>query len=58
MSVTKVGEITLEVLILDKFTYKIRQTIELPDYFEKIIFKDSKVKIICFGENVVEEKLK
>jgi hypothetical protein len=47
----------LEVLVINKLTFETVQSITLPDFFEKLVFEDEKIKVVCVGQLVVELKI-
>jgi hypothetical protein len=47
----------LEVLVIDKVAFTIFRSIDLPDFFEGLVFEDNKVKVMCIGQLVVEQVL-
>ncbi|MBV4357148.1 hypothetical protein [Pinibacter aurantiacus] len=47
----------LEVLVVDKVAFRIVRSIDLPDFFERLVFEDKKIRIVCMGQLVVEQTL-
>ncbi|MDI3322368.1 hypothetical protein [Pinibacter soli] len=47
----------LEVLVFDKVAFSIVRSIDLPDFFEDIVFEDRRIRIVCMGQLVIEQTL-
>lgn len=47
----------LEVILISIFTYDTVRLIALPDFFDRLIIEDKKLKIVCVGKIVLEQTI-